>query len=369
MKQVMILGGYGAFGQRISRSLAQAGIAIIIAGRREKPARTLLDAIKTTYPKANVAIATFDVQHTLTAALIRFSPTVVINTCGPFQLNDYTIATQCIQQHINYIDLADARQYVSEFHQLDQKAKKAGVMLITGASTVPGLSSAVLEHYQKTFKTIIKLTYGISPGARSPRGLATTQSILTYLGRPISPASTQTPRYGWQDIYRQDYPLLGKRWMGNCDIPDLTLFPKHYHIQDIKFSAGMENSWLHLSIWFLSWLKRLGLPLNLVKHAKWLLKLSKPLDYFGTDNGGMHMIIDGIDHHNRPRTLKWFIIAKNGDGPQIPCIPAIVLAQNMLNGKKLPSGAYPCVGLLSLDIYLAQLQDFDIQVFCEEIAN
>jgi len=55
--------------------------------------------------------------------------------------------------------------------------------------------------------------------------------------------------------------------MGNCEVPDFDIFPDQYKIKKILFSAGMESKILHLNIWLASWLIRIGLPLNLVKHA------------------------------------------------------------------------------------------------------
>jgi len=116
--------------------------------------------------------------------------------------------------------------------------------------------------------------------------------------------------YGWQDLYLQKYPELGRRWMANCEIPDLDLLPKKYAIKSISFSAGMESTMLNLSIWLVSWLVRLGFLSNLPKHAKILLKLSTFFDWMGTVDGGMHMLINGSDKNRNKHERKWFIIAK-----------------------------------------------------------
>ena len=47
---------------------------------------------------------------------------------------------------------------------------------------------------------------------------------MTYVGKPLRPfAGAMHPVYGWQDVFRQDIPGIGKRWMANCDVPDLDL--------------------------------------------------------------------------------------------------------------------------------------------------
>ena len=361
MSSVLILGGYGNFGKRIAFALAKAGVPVCITGRSEDKANSLVKEIRETYPDASIEIAIFDVNKTLSDQLQKLTPKVVINTCGPFQLCDYSVAETCIAHNVNYIDLSDGREFVSNINSLDNKAKDAGVLVVSGASTVPGLSSAVLEEFKNEFSEIDSLIYGISPGQKANRGLATTRSIMTYVGKPLKPFAGNKNAYGWQNIYRQHYPELGKRWMANCEIPDLDLLPEHYGLKFIRFSAGMELSFMHIGIWFMSWLVRFGVPLNLEKRSAFLLSLSNWFDVFGTPDGGMHMVIKGKDKNGNPKSIKWFIIAKDGDGPQIPTIPAIILAKKLASGKINETGAKPCVGLVTLDEYLNELKDFNIQ--------
>lgn len=361
MNKVLILGGYGNFGKRIATALAKASVHVIIAGRSETKANLLADEIRRSVESASIEIAIFDVNTSLAEQLEKITPKVVINTCGPFQLCDYSVAQTCIQHGVNYIDLADGREFVTGIILLDTMANKAGVLVVSGASTVPGLASAVLEKYKGEFSEIDSLTYGISPGQKANRGLATTKAIMTYVGKPLKPFASHDKAYGWQGIYRQAYPVLGKRWMANCEVPDLDLLPEQYGIKSIRFSAGMELSFMHLGIWFMSWLVRFGVPLNLPKRAALLLKASNWFDVFGSPDGGMHMIICGKDKQGRPKELKWFVIAKDGDGPQIPTIPAIILVKQLVAGTLTTTGAKPCVGLVTLEDYLNELNEFAIE--------
>lgn len=364
MKQALIIGGYGNFGRRIASALIKSNISIIIAGRDSQKAIALNNELATLTTSANISIATFDANKELKDQLVKLKPFIVINTVGPYQTADYSIPNICLSLGIHYIDLADARDYVVNINTLDAVAKENHAIAISGASTVPGLSSAVIEHFKNEFKTIESLKYGISPGQKATRGLATTQSILTYLGKPLKPCGlNKCTRYGWQDIYRQQYPELGKRWMANCDIPDLDIFPEKYQIENIQFSAGMESSLLHLGMWITSYLVRIGLPLNLSKNANTLLSFSHYFDFLGTDNGGMHMIISGLNHAGNPFEIKWFLIAKNGDGPQIPCVPAIIMTKKIINGGYTISGAQSCTGLVTLEECMNELKDYDIKQY------
>lgn len=356
MKKVMVLGGYGNFGKRIVRALVAKKIPVIIVGRNKIKAEALARQL------GDLAqVACFDVRKSLAQNLREITPTVVINTCGPFQTSDYQVAKDCIDQQANYIDLADGRKFVGQIVQLNNAAEKAGVSIISGASTVPGLSSAVVEHFRQEFSEIDTMIYGISPGQGAERGLATTRGIMSYVGKQLAPfPGIKAKVFGWQSIYRQHYPELGKRWMANCDIPDLDLLPARYGIKKIQFSAGLELSALHLGLWAISGLVRLGLPLQLARFSRPLLWASDLFNGLGTSDGGMHVILSGKSKDGTSLVRKWFIIAKNGDGPHIPTIPAIVLAEKIINQGVEKTGAYPCVGQVCLAEYLKELQAYAV---------
>jgi len=357
MKKVLILGGYGNFGSKIAILLVKNQINIIIAGRNKNKAILLQQALLEQY-QADVEIMIGELNLENVA--------IVINTAGPFIDINYDIAKMCIIHKVHYIDLADGRDFVCNITELDEMAKKAEVAVISGASSVPALSSAVLENFKHHFSSLDSLIFGISPGQKAQRGLATTKGILSYLGKSLkSVANSKKSRYGWQDLYCIKYPMLGYRFMSNCDSPDLDLFYRQYQIKKIQFSAGMESGLLHLGIWFCSWLVRFGLIKNIEKYSETLLNLSHYFNFLGTDAGGMNMIMQGKDFNNREKIIKWFIIIKNGHGPQVPTIPAIILTKKILAKQFARVGAFPCCAVISLSEYLAELADFDYEIITE----
>ena len=74
--------------------------------------------------------------------------------------------------------------------------------------------------------------------------------------------------------------------------------------------------------------------------------------------------VSGTGHEGATLARSWFIVAKSGDGPQIPCVPAILLAKRLHEkDPTLAHGALPCVGLVRLEDYLSELQRFDIKTY------
>src|ERR1700731_2309511 len=105
MDEVLILGGYGNFGKRISMALARHHVPIIIAGRALDKARDLAAQIHVDLPEAEIKSAALDVECDLDEYLYDTKPGVVVNTCGPFQGKNYDVAQICIRHKTHYIDL------------------------------------------------------------------------------------------------------------------------------------------------------------------------------------------------------------------------------------------------------------------------
>lgn len=367
MTNVMILGGYGHFGIRISEALIKDNIPIIIVGRNSDKLTKTIDRLKQKYPTANIMGSCFDIYTDLDAQLKALKPSVVIHTSGPFQEQDYTIPKLCITNHVHYLDIADARDYVRNISSLNELAERNQVIVISGASSVPGLTSAVIEEHKATFSEWDDLKFGISSGQQTPGGVATTQAILSYTGKEIPPYQGAKGRVmGWQGLHRVELPGCGKRWQSNCSIPDLDLFPKQYGFKTIEFSGGLESSFLHLGLWGLSWFVRWGLPIHLDKYAHLFYRIAKSFDRFGSDTSGLYMFLSGKDLQGQPKSIQWYIIANKNHGLYIPTIPAIVLAKKLYRGDYALPCAKPCVGLVSLDDLLAEMNGYAISVYRSE---
>ena len=360
-KRVLVLGGYGNFGRFICQELAKdANIQLLVAGRSMEKAKDFVQ----TLPVSNVpSPVQLDVQVDMSQALHTLQPDLVINTVGPFQGQSYDVPNACIAAGCHYVDLADGREFVANIGSLNSAAKTREVAIIAGASSVPALSSAVMDKYLPQFCSLDGVEYGISTAQHTTRGLATTQAVLSYAGKPIQTIidGANQAVVGWQGIKPYQFEALGKRWLSHCDVPDLALFPARYPtLKSIRFYAGLELALQQFGVWCLSWLVRIGFISNLADLAKMLLKASFLFDRFGGDESGFFMKLDGQGKQNTPKSLVFELVAKSGHGPLIPCMPAILLAKKLAADQKFKHGAYPCVGLIGLDEYLKGLAGLDI---------
>lgn len=363
IKRVMIIGGYGNFGRYIAKALgAHQSIQLIIAGRHIHKAKAFIEKLHTTHPATP---AYCDIDKTMEESLSKYSPDIVIHTSGPFQRQDYRVVQACIDFGCHYIDLADSREFVIGIEQFDTQAKAKKLFICSGASSVPGLSSAIIEHYKNEFAVLESVDYAIATAQLTNQGEATTAGVLSYVGKPfktIINGETNTI-YGFQGIRLKNFWQLKNRLLGFCDIPDLELFPKHYpNLKTVQFQAGLELKFLHLSLYALSWLTRLRLLPSLDKMAPYLLNISRAFNRFGHDNTGFYMILSGIDQHHQPKTLQFDIYAKHGDGLYIPCVPSIYLTELLSTNQMKHTGAKACVGVISLNAYLEKLSSLNLDI-------
>lgn len=362
MHTVLILGGYGNFGTIISRALARdEGLRLLIAGRDAAKARRFALELGLTEQQGIALDA--DVTS-LVKQLAALQVNTVIHTAGPFQNQDYRVAQACIAAGCHYLDLADGRDFVANSGKLDAAAREAGVLIVSGASSVPALSSAVVDYFLPQFSRLDAIRHGIVSGAKTP-GLATVRAVLGYCGKPFTRLEGGYWKgvLGWQGLHRRRYPEpIGERWLGNCDVPDLALFPQRYPgVKNVTFHAGLGVPLAHLATWACSWLVRWRLVGTMAQFAKPLHWLSRRLEIFGPQESAMHMELSGTGQDGKALTRTWHIIARQHHGPYIPCGASIVLARKLASGKLNERGAMPCVGLLTLDEYVNALAGLDIR--------
>lgn len=355
-KRVVVLGGYGTFGARISRALAADDlIDCVVAGRSRRRGESFATSIGATFVETDIHDPDA-LQRALNGAF------AVVNTCGPFQGQDYGVAKQCIQLGVNYVDLADGRAYVHGITRLHDAARRADVLVVAGASSVPAVSAALVEAVEQDFGSVDEIHSAISPGNRNPRGEATVRAILSYVGMPLKIWDRghwrQAPGWGEPLTLRFAAPV-GKRRVYLCDVPDLDLFPEHFGARSVTFRAGLQLNLFNFGLSFLGWLRRRGWMENPESRAGLLIALSHLFKPFGDSTGALRVeVIGRKGRATVERVIE--LVARDDNGPAIPCSPSIALVRKWVRQGVPTTGATPCIGLLTLDDIRAELKTFDI---------
>lgn len=181
MTRVLVIGAGGVFGSRLAEGLLRNRFAVFLAGRDSARAEAVARRLRAMFPDAEIATARIDTATVTPADLTTTGATIVADAAGPFQGAQPTAARAAIAAGLSYVDLADGRDFVAAFSVLDKAAKGAGVVALTGCSSTPALSRAVLDHLTADWREVVSVEAAISPGAKAPRGLSVMRAILSWL--------------------------------------------------------------------------------------------------------------------------------------------------------------------------------------------
>ncbi|EHK58886.1 saccharopine dehydrogenase [Mesorhizobium alhagi CCNWXJ12-2] len=366
MVRILVIGGYGVFGGRLTERLAaESSAEILVAGR------SLEKAVAHCRRKGGKPVR-IDREGDIFNEIALLEPTIVIDAAGPFQAygkDRYRIAEAAIAAKAHYLDLADDGAFVAGIGTLDDSAKAAGVAVIAGASSVPAISAAALDELVQGLAAVSLAGSAILPGNRVPRGLSVLRAIVGQAGRSLRVwrGGNWTDTTAWGDLRHFTLeapgiaPLKG-RLASTIGAPDLILFPERYGARSALFHAGLELKALHLGLWLLALPVRLGLVRSLGPLAGWLGRMAGWVARLGSDRGGMVAYAVGRDGAGRAVDRRWTLIAETGDGPQVPPTPALLLALKLMNGSGLTVGARPAAGLLTLGEIEAGLSPFRIRL-------
>ncbi len=359
---VLVLGGYGNFGTRICKALAgHPQIHLQIAGRHASKAQALAD----TLGGGAEGVALDHEAPDLATKLKALGAGLVIHTAGPFQAQAYGVALATAQAGAHYIDLADGRRFVCDFPAaLHSVFASAGRTAVAGASTVPALSSAVVDALCAGWQSIDTIDICIAPAQRAPRGEATLAAVLSYCGLPIAvwEDGRWQHRLGWAQPTPVHFLRLRPRRGALCDIPDLELFPAHYRVaRRVSFRAALEVGLAQSAFSVLARLRQWGWLKQPEKLAALMHRSGGLFDALGTPLGGMVVRVSGSNAQGQPSHRAWHIAADHDHGPEIPCMAAILLARQLAQGQPLPIGAWASTGLLPLSAFAPEFAKWGMQ--------
>ncbi|MFV0474227.1 MAG: DUF4166 domain-containing protein [Pikeienuella sp.] len=344
--KVLLLGGYGVFGERLARLLLRDGHAVTIAGRNLAAAEALAKEL-------GCAAARMD-RRGDPAPLKGHE--VVIDAAGPFQAygdDPYRLPRAAIEAGLHYLDLSDDASFCAGVAALDGMARKAGLCVVSGLSSVPALSSAAARALAGDERPLVIET-AILPGDRAPRGLSVIAAVLLQVGRPMRVwrGGEWTRARGWSAPRRYRLPggLVRQGW--RIGAPDLALFPAHFGAGTVEFRAGPELALLRYGLAAVAALRRFA-PIPASPAVTRGFKLAADLvARFGGARGGMSvMVVAGRERR------WWRLLAEDGDGPFTPG----VAARALLRRPALPAGAGPALETVTLEEAEAAMADLNMR--------
>ena len=360
--KVLIVGGYGVFGARLVRLLAdEPRLTLLVAGRSGEKARALCEA---TPARAWLIPTVFDRDGDLAVQLSEASPDLVIDASGPFQgygAAPWKLVEACIARGVSYIDLADGSDFVAGIDAFDAGAKGRGVFVLSGASSFPVLSSAAVRHITRGWRKVLSVTAGVAPSPWAGVGENVIRAIASYAGRPVPLMRDGALAFGvgladsrrWTIAPPGALPLASTRF-ALVDVPDLRQLPRLWpEIRDTWVGAGTRPQSLHWMLGVLARLVSWKLAPNLTPLSRLFHRVLSRLRW-GEHRGGMVVEASGEDGDGAPIRRSWNLIAEGDDGPDIPVMAAAALVRRVLAGDPPPPGARAA----NTDVELADYQTF-----------
>lgn len=352
--KVLIIGGYGTFGGRLARLLAdEARLTLMIAGRSLEMARAFRDALRS---QAETITLGFDREGDVEAQLRAAAPDIVVDASGPFQVygNPYPVVKACLALGIDYLDLADGTQFVRGIAQFDAQAKDRGVFILAGVSSFPVLTAAVVRKLSVGMTRVDRIAGGIAPSPYAGVGLNVIRAIASYAGKPMELRDGR--HYALIENRRFTIAAPGRLPLSPIrfslvDVPDLEVLPELWpSVQSVWMGAGPVPEILHRALNLAAWLVRLNLLPSLSPLAPLMYRMINVLAW-GEHRGGMFVEVEGTAANGASVRRSWHMIAESEDGPFIPSMAAEAIIRRCLGGRRPTPGARAAVHELEVADY------------------
>ncbi len=358
--KILIAGGYGTFGGRLVELLEnEARLTLVVAGRSSEKAKTWCQS--RTAATATLIPAYFDRTGDLAAQLVELRPDIVVDASGPFQdygADGYRLVEACIAAKIHYLDLADGSDFVKGIAAFDEPARKAGVLVLSGVSSFPALTAAVVQLLSRDMAKVNSIRGGIAPSPYAGVGKNVIRAIAGYAGQEMTLTQAGRSKKAWPltECMRYTISPPGRLPLKNTlfslvDVPDLKVLADLWpETETIWMGAGPVPEILHRALIGFAWLVRL-------KIMKTILPLSGLMDFvtnhvrWGEHRGGMFVEIAGQDAKGETVRKSWHLLAEGRDGPLIPSMTVESLVRKILEGDKITPGARTALQDITLDDY------------------
>ncbi len=296
----------------------------------------------------------------------QIQPDLLVDATGPFQSygdDPYRVVKACIAAGIGYMDLADGSDFVRGVVQFDPQAKARGVYVLSGVSSFPVLTAAVVRELARGLRRVESIRGGIAPSPYAGVGLNVLRAIAGYAGKRIALVRHGRSTFGHALTETMRYticppgclPLRNLRF-SLVDVPDLQVLPELWpQLDSVWMGVGPVREILHRMLSGLAWLVRLRLLPSLLPLAR-LFHFVSHVVRWGEHRGGMFVSVEGTDVDGNRIERSWHLLAEGDDGPFIPSMAVEAIVRRSLSGARPAAGARSAVRDLELADYEPSFQ-------------
>lgn len=323
-RTIVVLGGYGTFGARVSRDLAERGHRVVVAGRDPRRAEALARALGPAHASVGV-----DVRDGAACRLAIRGAAVAVVCAGPFSALGSGPASAALAEGTHYVDIADDRAYIRALRDLDAEFTRARLCAAYGCSSLPAVSSALALSLVQADDPPMRARVTLYIGAANPKGAASVRAMVERLGRGMQTADGMQPGFGDPRTIPLPAPF-GPRTAYTFDGPEHDLLPALLGVSAVDVRVGFE---LPLANAGFALLARTGAHWGR-RTATILARLATLAPAIGTSGGAVLVELEWSDGRRASRAL----VATEG-GQRMAALPCAVVAH------ALATGVAPAVGV------------------------
>ncbi len=331
-RQVAVVGGSGFYGRYLVADLLRfTGVQVLVASRRAPQRLRRTDRV--------VPIAC-DLRNPRALREVIRGSAVVVHCAGPFQHLPLEPLRAAIATGVHYVDISEDRAYRRRVLAADTEARAAGIVVLNGASVVPGMEVLFTELLRPGFDELLAVCGSAAPDTRRHRGHAMFHTMLLGAGRPFQAPRDGLPVrvHGWREPEWFDFPPpVGRRLHYQVlEMADLDVLPELFGVGTVTFKAGSEFPLLNRLLGAAAALRaRTGHPrleayTSLVRGLSWLVGRC------GNDAGGVIFQITGR-RGGMPQRRAVAVVGEH-DGGRIPTVLAGMAVQELLAGRLATPG-------------------------------
>ncbi|MGI9262613.1 MAG: DUF4166 domain-containing protein [Woeseiaceae bacterium] len=370
MLKLLVIGGYGTFGGRLVRLLEkEPRLTIIIAGRSLHKAETFIASCN---GPATLEARSIDRDEDLQQQIVDIGPDYVIDASGPWQnygADAWRVAEAAISSGTHYLDLADSTEFVCGISALNDSALQEGVTALSGLSTCPALTAAVVRELSREFESVESIAGGISPSPFAGMGRSVVNAIASYAGKSVAvlQSGVDTPLHTFVSTRRlvvrpAGVPPLPPMVFSLVDLPDLQLLGKVIaKPQSVWFGVATRPAIYHSLLRLLAWGVKTGLFSSLRYLAGIMYLFVNHLSW-GEHRGGLMIEIKGRDQDGKTATRSWHLLAEGDSGPNVPVLASTAIIRSHLDGRPPQPGARPAHQELELADFQSLFAEIGVTV-------
>lgn len=243
---IVVLGGYGPVGRRLSRLLCQSTHnPVIVAGRRMEAAAQLAGALASEHPQARISARYADADIPATVTAVAAGCRILVIAC-PLADRARKLAAACLAVGCDYLDMGGASGAVEAVQGLQQEAARVGRLLVVQAGFCPGLPAVLIRRMCDQLEGCRAIHVGVSISLKK----GTPPEQIYGLADAAAESRPLLFRDGkWRCVNRAaerrqfDYgPAIGTRTSLLFDLPELHDLPETLGLEELA-AFGATPEW------------------------------------------------------------------------------------------------------------------------------